>query len=296
MSVRWVQAVFERSRSRSGGRLVMLALADRANDDGVCWPGVADIARRANLSMDQTRRCLRNAEKLGELRIKKGGGCDANGKGYPSVYQLVLPVTPACTPGLPGKPTPASVHRTPASVTGNPSKSNGQALQNERATPAPVQGEPSGTVREPSFNHHQNHQGPEARDFQSDRLTEEDLRLAQVHANARKRTAYSASRGPRKLDARASLPRRPADEQRQVFELLQTVDGLDRADAVDLARIAPLAVFQAVIPKMGKHVKNPGGWLRTAVRKAMNHTDSGNGLKAVDTMADVLHNVKGRTP
>ncbi|MFN9031517.1 MAG: helix-turn-helix domain-containing protein [Betaproteobacteria bacterium] len=50
MSVQVVTRVLEQSRSRLAERLVLLALADRADDSGRCWPSVEDIQKRANLS------------------------------------------------------------------------------------------------------------------------------------------------------------------------------------------------------------------------------------------------------
>lgn len=44
-----------------GSKLVLMALADHANDDGVCWPGQATIARKAEMS---TRAVRDNLERL----------------------------------------------------------------------------------------------------------------------------------------------------------------------------------------------------------------------------------------
>lgn len=46
----------------TGTRLVALALADRVNSDGHCWPALADIARRCGMSERQVRRHIRQLE------------------------------------------------------------------------------------------------------------------------------------------------------------------------------------------------------------------------------------------
>lgn len=49
-------------------RLVLLALADQANDDGVCWPFMATIASRAGCGLSTARKACAELEKQGLLR------------------------------------------------------------------------------------------------------------------------------------------------------------------------------------------------------------------------------------
>jgi DNA-binding transcriptional ArsR family regulator len=49
----------------SGTRMVAIALADRVNQDGQCWPSVADIARRTGLSARMVKYHLRYLEDEG---------------------------------------------------------------------------------------------------------------------------------------------------------------------------------------------------------------------------------------
>jgi hypothetical protein len=70
-----LRAVFERSRSRGADRLVLLAIADRADRCGNAWPGIEDIARRAALHRATVCRSVARLESLlGELDVKPGGG------------------------------------------------------------------------------------------------------------------------------------------------------------------------------------------------------------------------------
>lgn len=70
MSVAISRCVWEGSRARGGQLLVLLALADCADDSGIAWPSPATLARRTRLRARQVRRCLRALERLGELEIR----------------------------------------------------------------------------------------------------------------------------------------------------------------------------------------------------------------------------------
>jgi hypothetical protein len=50
-------------------KLVLISLADQANDDGICWPGVASMAKRTCLSERSVQRALRELSHLGLLTI-----------------------------------------------------------------------------------------------------------------------------------------------------------------------------------------------------------------------------------
>ncbi len=49
--------------------LVLLALADYANDRRECWPSVQHLARRCRLSVRQVQRVLNKLARCGELDI-----------------------------------------------------------------------------------------------------------------------------------------------------------------------------------------------------------------------------------
>lgn len=60
--------VLRNSEERLGRRLVLLALAEFAHDDGTkAFPALATIAARARLSESQTRSCLRELEEAGSI-------------------------------------------------------------------------------------------------------------------------------------------------------------------------------------------------------------------------------------
>ena len=69
MSIKVSSEVWKGSRNKSGNLLVLLALADHANDQGFAWPGVPLLAREARLCQRHTRRCLKELVASGEMEI-----------------------------------------------------------------------------------------------------------------------------------------------------------------------------------------------------------------------------------
>jgi len=65
MSVRIMSEVFERSKTQGNARLVLLSLADTCSDEGVCFPSIKTIAKKANISEETTRKFLHAFEKIG---------------------------------------------------------------------------------------------------------------------------------------------------------------------------------------------------------------------------------------
>jgi hypothetical protein len=65
-----VKRVLESSVSKGSDRLVLIAIAERANArSATAWPSVADIATYANLSRRAVQTAIRNLEAYGELNI-----------------------------------------------------------------------------------------------------------------------------------------------------------------------------------------------------------------------------------
>ncbi len=68
MSVHVTSWVLSHSDERLGRRLVLLVLADHANEDGTgAYPSVETIAREARLSVSQAKRCLRDLRESGAI-------------------------------------------------------------------------------------------------------------------------------------------------------------------------------------------------------------------------------------
>ena len=74
MSVKVMARVWAHSQQKGGELLVMLALADFANDDSECWPSIPTLAQKSRLSERQTRRVLNVLVTAGELRRRPSNG------------------------------------------------------------------------------------------------------------------------------------------------------------------------------------------------------------------------------
>lgn len=72
MSIEALSWVLKHSEAVKGARLVLLALADTADDDGTnTWPSVKTIARKARLSPRAVHNALRTLEKDGRI-LRRG--------------------------------------------------------------------------------------------------------------------------------------------------------------------------------------------------------------------------------
>jgi len=69
-----------------GQRLVLLALADHADDDGVCWPGIARVAEKTGLARETVIRYIKKLRDDGWLTTKKRRGED--GRQMTTVYHF----------------------------------------------------------------------------------------------------------------------------------------------------------------------------------------------------------------
>lgn len=69
MSVHVMSWIFRESEERCAGRrLVLLAIADHAHDDGRCaWPSVQTIATKARMTKRGAQKALRELEKSGRI-------------------------------------------------------------------------------------------------------------------------------------------------------------------------------------------------------------------------------------
>lgn len=74
MSIKCSHNVLEYSETRLSDRLIMLALADRADTDGYCWPSITDIANRTKCQYETVLRRIKEIEKTGELYINRREG------------------------------------------------------------------------------------------------------------------------------------------------------------------------------------------------------------------------------
>lgn len=74
MSIKALSTVWESSQTKGSALLLMLAIADYCDDDGVCWPSVPTLARRARIKERNAWNILRKLEAAGELEITSRAG------------------------------------------------------------------------------------------------------------------------------------------------------------------------------------------------------------------------------
>lgn len=67
MSIKIMSAVWESGVGPATKRLVLLALADSANDEGVCWPSVGTVSRKAGAGHSTVQRSMAELESDGIL-------------------------------------------------------------------------------------------------------------------------------------------------------------------------------------------------------------------------------------
>ncbi len=82
--------VWESSSTKGGSRLVLLALADFANDEGYCHPSVTRLAVKSALTERNVQLILRDLEARGELVTLRGAG-----RGNVNAYWVLPPATVA---------------------------------------------------------------------------------------------------------------------------------------------------------------------------------------------------------
>ncbi|EKI6381902.1 helix-turn-helix domain-containing protein [Salmonella enterica] len=97
-------------------KLVLIKLADNANDNGECWPSYQHIADHCECSKSAVKEHISALIKLGLMTKENRVGVN-NGKGNTSnVYRLhltITPVPPESTPPVPPKSTGGSPKSTP---------------------------------------------------------------------------------------------------------------------------------------------------------------------------------------
>lgn len=104
MSVRIMSAVWDMDFSPVE-KLILLALADWANDDGVAWPSIAKLAQKTGCGERTVQRTLRAAEQAGLLTRHENPGKGCSYRIDPR--HAGTPVTQAPVPE--SAPTPATL-------------------------------------------------------------------------------------------------------------------------------------------------------------------------------------------
>lgn len=126
-----MSAVWDRSQHSGTNLLMLLAVSDFCDDEGVCYPAVPKLAKKCRMSKRNAQDRLRELSESGELTILKNQGPPPK---FPNLFQVnldalgVKPTAPVkynvergeahCTPGVkPTAPKPSVNHQEPSTST-----------------------------------------------------------------------------------------------------------------------------------------------------------------------------------
>jgi hypothetical protein len=113
MSIKIMTAVWDREDLSSTQKLVLLALADWANDEGLCWPSIERVAKKSSLKKRAVQLAIRSLEEMQFIRRE-----EVIGKG--NRYWIQIPVH-HMHPCIKDTPPVHEVHGTRASDAPNTS-------------------------------------------------------------------------------------------------------------------------------------------------------------------------------
>jgi hypothetical protein len=87
MSIRYMTLAFHARVGNPLTKLILVKLADHADDDGTCWPSIRRIAHDAECDERTVRRHIRNLEAAGFLVVERR---THDGVNLPSLYRLTF--------------------------------------------------------------------------------------------------------------------------------------------------------------------------------------------------------------
>lgn len=83
MSIRLITEVWKHAPFKRSDLLILLALADSANDDGVCWPSITTLSERGRINRRNTFATLVKLEEAGWLKR-------TSREGRSTIYTVVI--------------------------------------------------------------------------------------------------------------------------------------------------------------------------------------------------------------
>jgi hypothetical protein len=131
MSIRVMSAAWELPMG-AFEKLVLLALADCANDEGECWPSIATLKRKTGAGERTIQRAIRGLEAMGVVRRSEVFG---KGNRYTVTPATAAP-PPQRHPRHSGTPPPPDRHPTPATAAPKPSLNRKEPSKPKIALPA----------------------------------------------------------------------------------------------------------------------------------------------------------------
>jgi len=89
MSIKIMSQVWEHSKHKGSPLLLMLAIADFADDEGAAFPGVERLAKKIRMSPRQTQRLIVKLTESKELTIKRNKGISTE-TGRTNLYKITV--------------------------------------------------------------------------------------------------------------------------------------------------------------------------------------------------------------
>ena len=86
MSIKIMSAIWEHSEAKGTELLLLLAIADYANDKGMAWPSITTLARKCRMSRRYTMSLLQKLEAKGAIEIQRRVGIRGNNR-----YRVISP-------------------------------------------------------------------------------------------------------------------------------------------------------------------------------------------------------------
>lgn len=125
MSIELMSKIWKCGPPETGARFVLLALADHANDDGVCYPSAARIAEKCCMSVRGVRRLVKQLADGGWITVDGNAGprgCNVFTIHSEPLTQChpdtVSPLTQTTAPPDTVSPEPSKNHHNPPSPAG----------------------------------------------------------------------------------------------------------------------------------------------------------------------------------
>jgi Helix-turn-helix domain len=96
VSIKVMDRVWEHSKANGTPLLVLLCLADWANDDGECWPSISTIGKKCRLKDNRhVKRVIRELERINEVVVVVEGGKSSRKGGVRSNLYMITVHIPA---------------------------------------------------------------------------------------------------------------------------------------------------------------------------------------------------------
>ena len=91
MSIALMSQIWKHSKFSGGELLVLLALADHANDEGYCWPAINSIATKSRLKRRRTIDVINTLVESGA--IVRTHRIDNKGDPTSNMYRVLYPMS-----------------------------------------------------------------------------------------------------------------------------------------------------------------------------------------------------------